>query len=114
MFWKKAKKETVCYFPANNGILEMNQATYDYIRKLHSEIDELKSELSAIKPILDDPDLRPALSVHCDKCKYVVYSPRATNFDMFGNYIHKTILGCRRNALCSYYMPHDEQEDDGE
>lgn len=110
MFWKK--KEPMCCMPTDKGILTMDRATYDYICGLKAKLSKLTDELNAIKPILESPDLLPALSKHCDECRFVVYSPYTSAYDVFGNPIHKTILGCRRNSLCSYYLPHEETKED--
>lgn len=112
MFWKKKEKETMCVISTSDGILTMNQATYDYVCDLRMKLSKMTDELTAIKPILESPDLKPALSKHCDDCRFVVYSPYTSEYDVFGNPIHRTILGCRRNSLCSYYLPHEEIKED--
>ena len=56
---KRKGKETMCCAPINNGLLEMNQVTYDYIRKLTCDVN----------PILEDPGLKPVVSAVYDNCK---------------------------------------------
>lgn len=47
MFKKKKTFDTHCVIPTSNGILTMNQATYDYIRELERKLakKEKKNEV---------------------------------------------------------------------
>lgn len=56
---------------------------------LQKEKHELELELKSIKPVLECQDLKPAVSKHCQDCKYVALSTW-----------NRDILGCRKDALC--------------
>ena len=100
------KKETLCYIPVDDGILEVSQAAYDYIMKLQQELADTKhekykveAELKAIKPIIESKEYTPAISKDCGECKFVVR--RRWSGD---------IIGCRKNGVCDDFAPKGENE----
>lgn len=100
------KKETLCYIPVDDGILKMNQATYNYIMKLENKIANLErekvkieKELKAIKPVIESKNYTQAISKDCGECKFVVRS--RWNGD---------IIGCRKNGVCDDFAPKGEKE----
>lgn len=95
------KKESRCYIPVDDGVLEMSQATYDYVTKLKNENRDLKrekssleAELRAIKPVVENKDWAPAISRDCGECKLVVRS----RWD-------GSIIGCRKPCVCDDFVP---------
>jgi hypothetical protein len=100
-----SKKETLCCILVDDGILEMNQATYKYIRKLQSEIKDLKlektkveMELKAIKPVIESKKYTPAISKDCGECKFVVRSRYSDD-----------IIGCRKSGVCDDFAPKESE-----
>lgn len=59
-------------------------------------VSDLKMELEAVKPILENPNLKPAFSEHCRNCEFVVRSP--WNGD---------ILRCRKGVICDDFKERD-------
>lgn len=104
MFGKK--KESMCFIAIDDGILEMNQATYNYIVQLRNDMNDIKhekikveAELRAIKPVIESKQYEPAISSDCGECKFVVRS-------MWSN----DIIGCRKNGVCEDYAPKEEEQ----
>lgn len=67
-----------------------------YIKKIEDEADYYKSlsngfekELKEIKPVLEAPGLKPAVSLYCERCKFALRSS-----------YNKEVLGCRKDVLC--------------
>lgn len=71
-------------------IRELRQDNHDKAMELF----HANAELSAIKPVVENKDLAPAVSARCEKCTYVVRS----KFD-------GSILGCCKNVVCKDYKP---------
>ena len=63
--------------------------TMEQLTQLSRECSELKSELYAIKPVLENGKIKPAVSKHCRECVYCVRS------DWDGS-----ILGCCKDIVC--------------
>lgn len=77
-----------CYF--------VNPVVSNKIRKLEKGLDYYKSlsngfekELKEIKPVLEAPGLKPAVSLYCERCKFALRSS-----------YNKEVLACRKDALC--------------
>lgn len=68
------------------------------IYNLKKENAMLKSELADIKPIIEEADLKPAVSLQCKNCKYCISS----RWD--GN-----ILGCCKGLVCDDFENNDEE-----
>lgn len=81
----------------NGKIYEVNEAVYNYITALEKDLYKVKGELEIIKPILENKDLKPAISKDCQDCKYAVKS--RWNGDP---------LGCRKDNLCPDFTPMEE------
>lgn len=103
MKWFKEKKE--CF--VNDRFMYIDKYVADYIDKLEKqslersyEINRLRNELEAIKPIVSSYDYDPAKSRDCVDCKYVVRS--SWNGD---------VLACRKDNLCPNFVPSDELMD---
>lgn len=65
------------------------------IAKLKSKNEALRSELKAIKPVIESPDYKPPKSRECSDCHYAVYSP----WDRI------SVIGCRKDSLCDDFKP---------
>ena len=97
------RKGSLCYIHTDDGVLEMSQATYDYIQSLKKELRDTKgelikvqAELKALKPVITNKDWKPAMSSDCGECKYVVRS--RWNSD---------IIGCRKDCVCNDFAKED-------
>lgn len=55
---------------------------------------KLEGELNAIKPIVEDKRVKPAISENCSECKYVVKSPW-----------NDGPLMCCKDSVCEDYTP---------
>lgn len=120
MFWKKSKTEEVdlYHITTDNEILEMNKAVFIHINELNKEklaLEKeklaLEKELNAIKPILEDPRLEPAVSKTCDECRFAVYGDRYLVNDWNGGLnVTKQLLGCRKHGLCEDFKPRMKEE----
>lgn len=74
------------------------------INELKKEIHELKHkkrsaelELEALRPVIENPKYKPAMSNDCDECKFVVK-----------NRWNGRVIGCRKDNLCGDFMPREE------
>lgn len=74
-------------------------AVSDHMNKLLSENIELKAELEHIRPILTNPELKPAISRDCFNCKFVLRSA-----------ISGAILGCKKDNVCEDYVEEKSDE----
>lgn len=93
-------------------IIKVNEDIYYYILSLKNEIHDLKydlarseKELEAIKPIIERPDYKPAISGECGNCHFVVRSHWSSD-----------IVGCRKGLVCEDFTEKkgrytDESED---
>lgn len=98
------RKGTHCLIAVDDGILSVDQATYDYINKLKRELwdvthekQKLSLELKAIKPVLEHPDYKPAIYVDCMYCKFRVTSGW-----------NGQVIGCRKPCVCDNFSPDEE------
>lgn len=93
MFSKKEKMPVsigdTTYYVEPEVLNYIHKLMDDRIEALH-ENDRLKTELSAIKPIIETQNLSPAVSSLCDDCRYCVKSR------WYGS-----IIGCRKHGVCS-------------
>ena len=105
MFGRRKKKTdlNLVALPPDGGKYFMDDETLKYINKLREELDNVKfekikleKELKAIKPVIENKKLKPAISAHCLDCKFVVKS----NWN--GN-----ILGCKKDCVCDSFCPND-------
>lgn len=97
--FKKNKPHAEYCLLIDGGIVEVNTHAYNYINKLTKKVEDLefenlklKRELECIKPVLETPDLKPAISSLCRDCEFVVKSN--WNGD---------ILGCRKGIVCDNF-----------
>ena len=93
MFWKKDSfydhKE---YWDLTRKLNELRRENLE----LKLENKDLKRELKAIKPVLANPQLKPAVSKDCHECRYVVKSKH-----------DGSVLGCRKDAVCSDFVANE-------
>lgn len=107
---KKSESKKYCYsvsVPINLGLgndeIEYRIAhkvtlnVYNYISNLRTENRDLKREneklnyeLKYIKPIVENKELKPAISKNCEDCIYCIKSP----------FYRKDILGCIKDNVC--------------
>lgn len=64
------------------------------LRDTKHELASANGELKAIKPAFESKELHPALSESCGECKFVAVSRWSGD-----------VIGCRKNQLCSYFLP---------
>ena len=83
---KKKTFETHCVIPTSNGILTMNQATYDYIRELERKLAEKKEEEEEFH-IIYECDRKD----NCERCTYPECQ-YTTNIEHAVNF-HKVLEG---------------------
>lgn len=70
--------------------------TMEQLRQLSRECGELRGELDAIKPVLENGKIKPAVSGHCRECVYCVHS------DWDGS-----VLGCCKDVVCEDFKAID-------
>ena len=80
----------------DNLLIYCDENIARHVRKIEAEnnmlnmkVEELEHELNIIKPVLENKELRDAVSVDCDACKYVVRS----RWD-------GRVLKCRKGVVC--------------
>lgn len=109
MFWNKGKKKTLI---VNDDALVMNEDVYNYINLLQTEKRALELELKSIKPILEYPELKPAVSKHCEDCEFAVIGDRwyvsKLNAALYNS---PQLLGCRRHGVCEDFKARDTEEE---
>lgn len=89
-------KEATDWIFIDNERYFINPEVHKYIKKLEDGVDYYKSlsngfekELKEIKPVLEAPGLKPAVSLYCERCKFALRSS-----------YNKEVLGCRKDVLC--------------
>ena len=77
----------------------VSPAVRKYIKKIKDKADYYKSlsdgyekELREIKPILEVPGLKPAVSLYCKDCEYSLQSP-----------YNNDVLACRKDVTCESF-----------
>lgn len=88
------------FFICNIGVARHIDDLKQTILKLELKNSMLENELSEIKPILERPDLRPAVSKCCSDCKYVVLSGW-----------NGQVLRCKKDAVCEDYIEREKEND---
>lgn len=90
------RKNISKYFAYNGETYLMDDKSREYLfyiekklRDVEYENSNLKKELDAIKPVLENKNYKPAMSKECDKCKYCVRSSW-----------NGEIIGCRKDNVC--------------
>lgn len=68
------------------------------VEYLGSENEDLKEELKIIKPVIETPGFKPAVSDRCDRCRYAYYS------DYDGE-----LLGCCKGVVCEDFESTKEE-----
>ena len=84
-------------YKAEPELTDFIQALLSYTSDLEYEKEELHKELEAIKPIINNPNYKPAISSSCMECKFAAYS----SFD-------KKLIGCRKHMLCEDFKKEEE------
>lgn len=109
MFWNKGKKKTLV---VGGDTFVMNEDVYKYINLLHAEKRALEMELESIKPILENPELKPAVSQRCGDCEFAVFGDHwyASKFNA-ALYNSPQLLGCRRHSVCEDFKARDTEEE---
>jgi hypothetical protein len=99
----KHKKFNCAVVNKDGVVMIMDKETYKYLQGLEREKEDLEkkscklqNELDTIKPVLEDGNLKPAVSKSCRGCRFVVRS--RWNGD---------ILGCCKDNLCDDYQPEE-------
>lgn len=93
----------------NDKLVWVHPDVAEYIRKLElrntnqklrfeEDIRMLKGELETIKPVLETPKLKEAVSEHCGSCRFAVIS----------RWNRRDILGCMKGLVCDDYSPEEE------
>ena len=92
-------KEATDWTFIDNKRYFMHPEVRKYIKKLEDGADYYESlsngyekELKEIKPILEAPGLKPAVSLYCKDCEYVLQSP-----------YNNDVLRCRKDAICDSF-----------
>lgn len=67
---------------------EISNKTMEIIN-LRLENSKLTAELESLKPILNTPNLRPAVSSRCKYCKFAVMS-----------FYDNSLVGCMKDCVC--------------
>lgn len=96
--FSKDKDETDRIYIDNECFL-VNPKVSNRIRNLEKGMDYYESlsngyeeELKSIRPILEVPGVKPAVSLYCDHCEFVLRSPHS----------HE-IIGCKKDVVCNDY-----------
>ena len=115
MFWKKKKdvsKPELNIRTRNNGVLHKEREIQEYIWYLEKEKVGLTEELNAIRPILEDPNIKPPVSAKCSECKFAVFGPKhhmVTSAYSVHRATTQQLLGCRKDGLCDDFKPMEDE-----
>lgn len=95
IFGKKKEKDDYCIVIIKGELYHVDSKVKEYINQLEEiqfEKRKLERELETIKPVLENPDLKQALSEKCNDCRFVVRSKWNGH-----------ILGCKKGIVCDDY-----------
>lgn len=95
MFGKKRENYYERYCDAMNELHDWKREC----NELKHEKAKLEHELEALRPIVESPHYKPAMSKDCADCKFVVV-----------NRWNSRIVGCRKDNLCEDFVPAKTEE----
>lgn len=100
------KKSKVIGYTFDGGeVGYVDKTAYTYIKNLENKLYDMEHEkrkleweLRSIKPVLETPGLKPAVSTQCRNCRFGVRS--SYNGD---------VIGCNINCVCGDFSPKEEE-----
>lgn len=86
---KKLQEIRNTLYDENDGLRRKIEGLIEELETLKYDNGELKRELELIKPVINTPGFKPAVSVRCDQCEYSYFSD-----------YNSELLGCCKNVVC--------------